>query len=149
MKSFALYTILVLALFSCKKNKIDQAKVDDDIIKQYMADNSLTATATGTGLYYIVDAVGTGTQATSNSTVTVAYKGYFTSGELFDESDNTGVTFSLNSVIEGWQEGIPFYKEGGSGILLIPSDLGYGSQARSGIPANSVLLFDISLIDVQ
>jgi FKBP-type peptidyl-prolyl cis-trans isomerase len=44
--------------------------------------------------------------------------------------------------------GIPFFKEGGSGKLLIPSELAYGSSPRSGIPANSVLIFDIHLIDV-
>lgn len=128
---------------------MDQKKVDDDIIKQYITDHGLSATATGTGLYYVVDSVGAGVNPNSSSTVTVAYKGYFTDGDIFDESDALGITFSLDNVIKGWQEGIPYYKVGGSGVLLIPSVLGYGSQARNGIPANSVLLFDVSLKAVQ
>ena len=51
-------------------------------------------------------------------------------------------------MIEGWKEGIPYFKEGGVGKLLIPSALGYGPNGNSGIPPNSVLIFDIGLIDV-
>ncbi|MFT5602342.1 MAG: FKBP-type peptidyl-prolyl cis-trans isomerase FkpA, partial [Flavobacteriales bacterium] len=47
-----------------------------------------------------------------------------------------------------WTEGIPYFKEGGSGILLIPSHLGYGKSGTSGIPGNSVLIFDVKLIEV-
>ena len=67
----------------------------------------------------------------------------------FDQSSSNGITFPLSGVIQGWQEGIPLFKEGGSGILLIPSALGYGSQSVGTIPANSVLIFDINLIDVD
>tara|TARA_B100001059_G_C17537797_1_gene428847 strand:+ start:270 stop:683 length:414 start_codon:yes stop_codon:yes gene_type:complete len=133
---------------SCKKEVVDYTQIDEDIITEYIVDNNLTAIATGTGLYYVVDTPGNGTQPNSQSTVTVAYKGYLTNGSVFDESASSGISFSLTSVIQGWQEGIPYFKEGGSGILLIPSALGYGSQATSGIPANSVLVFEVELIDV-
>ena len=143
--------LIVATLFSaCKKDDPEeQAKTDEDIIKTYIADNNLTATRTSSGLYYVVDEAGTGAQPGSTSTVTVRYRGYFTNGGVFDQSSNAGATFGLQSVIEGWQEGIPLYKEGGSGILLIPSALAYGTQGTSGIPANSVILFDIELLDVQ
>ena len=145
-----LYAIILLlvAFSSCKKEEVDYTQIDEDIIKQYITDNNLTATATGTGLYYVVDTPGNGAQPSSQSTVTVAYKGYLSNGSVFDESASSGISFSLTSVIQGWQEGIPYFKEGGSGILLIPSALGYGSQAASGIPANSVLIFEVELIDI-
>ena len=141
--------VLLLVMFnSCKKEVVDYSQIDEDIITQYIVDNNLTAIATGTGLYYVIDTLGNGAQPNSQSSVTVAYKGYLTNGSVFDESTIAGVSFSLTSVIQGWQEGIPYFKEGGSGILLIPSALGYGSQATSGIPANSVLVFEVELIDV-
>ena len=141
--------VLLLVMFnSCKKEVVDYTQIDEDIITEYIVDNNLTAIATGTGLYYVVDTPGNGTQPNSQSTVTVAYKGYLTNGSVFDESASSGISFSLTSVIQGWQEGIPYFKEGGSGILLIPSELGYGSQATSEIPANSVLVFEVALIDV-
>jgi FKBP-type peptidyl-prolyl cis-trans isomerase len=54
----------------------------------------------------------------------------------------------LQNVILGWTEGIPYFKEGGSGKLLIPSALAYGPNGTTGIPPNSVLIFEIELIEV-
>ena len=151
MKQISLLLLIILTLFSCKKKEdaVSQAQLDEDIITKYISNNNLDATATGSGLYYVLNTVGTGLKPLGSSTVTVAYKGYLTDGEVFDESTSAGISFSLDGVIEGWQEGIPYFKEGGDGILLIPSALGYGSQKQGSIPANSVLIFDISLIDVQ
>jgi FKBP-type peptidyl-prolyl cis-trans isomerase FkpA len=149
----AVFTIIavlaVLVVFSCKKKKISsQAKEDEKIITDYIAANNLNANATGSGLYYVITTQGTGAQPNSASTVTVKYKGYLKDGTVFDQSVN-GATFSLGSVIKGWQEGIPYFKKGGKGMLLIPSALGYGAQATGNIPANSVLIFDIDLVDVK
>lgn len=148
MKYF--FPLLVLAFFagSCNKEK-KQAKKDKKIIEDYIKQKGLSASSTESGLYYVIHTAGTGTQPTANSKVTVAYKGYLTDGSVFDENPAPGVSFSLTQVIEGWQEGIPLFKEGGSGILIIPSGLAYGNRAKSGIPANSVLVFEVSLIDVQ
>jgi FKBP-type peptidyl-prolyl cis-trans isomerase FkpA len=80
--------------------------------------------------------------------VRVAYKGYFVDGSVFDESSEQGISFNLQQVIKGWTEGIPLFKEGGNGILLIPSALAYGTKDKGSVPANSVLLFDVKLIEV-
>ena len=138
---------IIMLLTSCKK-PIDYDQIDEDLIQQYITDNSLDAQPTGSGLYYVIDNPGNGSTADINSTVTVAYVGKLTDGTIFDQSSSMGTTFPLINVIQGWQEGIPLFREGGSGILLIPSSLGYGSQAVRGIPANSVLIFEISLIHV-
>tara|TARA_Y200000002_G_C22559629_1_gene611875 strand:- start:347 stop:802 length:456 start_codon:yes stop_codon:yes gene_type:complete len=151
MKNISLFTffsILIICFVSCNKSK-DYTQIDEDIIQQYISDNNLNAVATGSGLYYVINNPGIGDTPTIYSNVTVAYTGSLTDGTIFDESTSSGVTFPLSNVIQGWQEGIPLFSEGGSGILLIPSALGYGSQAVSSIPANSVLIFDVSLIDVN
>jgi hypothetical protein len=92
---------------------------------------------------------GNGGTCNSFSTVRVSYKGYLTDGSVFDESAVEGVSFGLQQVIKGWTEGIPYFKEGGNGKLLIPSALGYGKQGTSGIPANSVLIFDVKLLEIH
>jgi FKBP-type peptidyl-prolyl cis-trans isomerase FkpA len=145
------FCLLVLSSgVSCKKkNVIDQATADENIITKYIADHGLNATATGSGLYYVISSQGTGVNPTASSVVTVNYKGYLTDGTVFDRSAAGGFITTLNKVIQGWQEGIPLFKKGGKGILLIPSALGYGSQATGSIPANSVLIFDIELVDVN
>ena len=94
-------------------------ELDDDIILQYIADNNLNAEPTGSGLYFIINSYGNGKVPNSNSIVTVAYKGTLTDGTIFDQSGVDGITFPLTNVIQGWQEGIPLFSEGGSGILLL------------------------------
>ncbi|WP_147675981.1 FKBP-type peptidyl-prolyl cis-trans isomerase [Algibacter pacificus] len=121
---------------------------DQDIL-EYIEDNNLTAEKTGSGLYYIIDEEGTGAQPTESDNVTVAYKGYYTDGTVFDESDDSGVSFNLQQVIAGWTEGIPYFKEGGSGKLLVPAHLAYGNYYYNGIQAGSVLIFDVNLISVN
>ncbi|MBA3664253.1 MAG: FKBP-type peptidyl-prolyl cis-trans isomerase [Bacteroidetes bacterium] len=140
--------LLNLGNVACKKKKKStQAKEDEKIITDYISANNLNASATGSGLYYVITTQGTGAQPNSNSTVTVKYKGTLKDGTVFDQSG--GATFSLSSVIKGWQEGIPYFKKGGKGVLLVPSALGYGAQATGNIPANSVLIFDVDLQDVK
>jgi FKBP-type peptidyl-prolyl cis-trans isomerase FkpA len=148
---FTLLMLLLLVLSTACKKKFDaeeQAQIDEDIIVQYIADKSLDATPTGSGLYYTIDSLGSTVYPDINSTVRVAYKGYFTDGDVFDQSSASGVTFPLANVIKGWQEGIPLYKVDGGGKLLIPSALGYGNSGTGSIPANSVLIFDVHLIEV-
>ena len=146
-----LFPLLIVAftMSACAKHKAKkQAEEDEELIQNYINAHGLNATATGSGLYYVVDVQGTGEGCNSISDVTVAYTGSFTDGIVFEQSDPAGVTFNLQQVIQGWTEGIPKFNEGGSGKLLIPSALGYGAQSTPTIPANSVLIFDIELIDV-
>lgn len=146
MKKLLVLLFLATAMFSCSKE--DQDKIDQETILKYISDHNLDAQATGSGLYYVIEEPGTGRQPEASNYVTVAYKGYLTNGDVFDESSSAGIKFKLTTVIKGWTEGIQLFKEGGKGKLLIPSKLGYGSQATSGIPANSVLIFDVELIKV-
>lgn len=157
MKYF-LTPLLALTLFiSCNSDKetskepikTDYTVENEKEITDYIAKNNLTATKSQTGLYYVINQLGTGKQPTATSNVTVVYKGYFTSGKVFDQSSAAGLSFNLNRVIAGWTEGIQYFKEGGSGILLVPSHLAYGNNTDSGIPAGSVLVFDVNLIRVN
>ncbi len=94
---------------------------------------------------------GTGDTVKAGDTVTVHYTGALAStGVIFQSSKDSGqpVSFGLNEVIKGWTDGVPGMKVGGTRRLLIPAALAYGSQAKSGIPANSDLVFDIELIKI-
>ncbi len=149
MKYFLPVLLIVFSLSSCAKKKAEeQAILDEEIIQQYISDNNLNAIATGSGLYYVIDSQGTGVGCTSASTVKVAYTGSFTGGAEFEQSPAQGVEFSLQGVISGWTEGIPYFNEGGVGKLLLPSALAYGRSGSGSIPPNTVLIFDIELIDV-
>ena len=150
MKRILLFLFVGAALVQCKKDDDkNQSEIDNKIITAYITDNGLDAQNIGDGLYFVDEETGTGVKPTASSTVKVAYKGYFTNGQVFDQSSANGVVFGLNQVIKGWTLGIPHFKEGGKGKLLIPSKLAYGANSPSGIPPNSVLIFDVHLIEVQ
>ena len=152
MKNILSALLVLTLLISCAKDKeanIDYAAKNEVEIKAYIAKNNLTAQRSNTGLYYVINEPGTGAQPTAASNVTVAYKGYFINGTVFDQSNSAGISFGLNQVIKGWTEGIPYFKTGGNGILLVPAHLGYGSYDSNGIPGGSVLIFDVKLNSVN
>ncbi len=96
--------------------------------------------------------VGEGDEVKKGATVTVHYTGWLTNGKQFDSSVARGqtISFSLNQVIKGWQEGIPGMKPGGVRRLKIPANLGYGAAgAGRDIPPNSVLIFEVELISAK
>lgn len=155
---YSFLAIIVLFFTSCMNNDleiqpqpepIDFTAQNEAEIKTYIADNKLEATRTNSGLYYVINEEGTGKRPIASSNVTVAYKGYYKDKKVFDQSSDSGISFGLNQVIKGWTEGIPLFKEGGNGILLVPSHLGYGSYDYRGIPGGSVLIFEVKLISVN
>ncbi len=147
---FYALSLSLIFFISCKDDeKIDYVTKNEQEIMDYITTNNLDAERSATGLYYVIDNQGTGKKPTATSRVTVRYKGYFLDGTVFDESDNNGTAFYLYQVIAGWTEGIAYFNQGGSGMLLVPAHLGYGNYDFNGIPGGSVLLFDITLIQVK
>jgi FKBP-type peptidyl-prolyl cis-trans isomerase len=109
---------------------------------------------TASGLEYWDIKVGTGAVAQTGQQVKVDYTGWLTNGKKFDSSVGTGRPFAFklgaSQVIKGWDEGVAGMKVGGKRQLRIPSDLAYGEKGYPGvIPANSILIFDVQLIDVK
>lgn len=96
---------------------------------------------------------GGGAAVQAGDTVTVHYEGSLPSGERFDNSRDRGTPFTFTvgqgRVIEGWEQGILGMREGGTRILVIPPELGYGSQRVGAIPPNSTLVFAIELLEVK
>jgi FKBP-type peptidyl-prolyl cis-trans isomerase FkpA len=148
MKKICLFFVVSLLFLGCEEEDLVKEQLEKDIakIEKYLEENELTAESTSSGLHYIIEVQGTGAKPNYYSTVKVAYKGYLLDGTVFDEGTNT---WELYNLVPGWQEGIPLFNKGGRGKLLIPSKLGYGAVAKPNIPANSVLIFDISLIDTN
>ena len=146
-----LLALLFIFFISCGDDDqpVDYVSLNDKEIQDYLAENDLQAEKSPSGLYYIIDNEGTGIHPKTTDQVRVAYKGYFTNGNVFDQSASEGITFNLQQVISGWTEGITYFKEGGSGMLFVPSHLAYGSQNYRDIPGGSVLIFEINLIEVN
>jgi FKBP-type peptidyl-prolyl cis-trans isomerase FkpA len=164
--------LLVLLLFSAclsgcsKSNDVPaqvraQAAIDDKIITTYFKTNNLTASVVdssgvSTGVYYIIDTLGTGSSLyTSSTQVTVGYNGRVltpegTVGSIFAQTNNFHPSFVLGQVIRGWQLGIPKVAQGGTITLYIPSKYAYGpfAQSQLGLPANAILIFNITVYSI-
>jgi FKBP-type peptidyl-prolyl cis-trans isomerase len=127
------------------------SSVDPSTFAQYEKYKSNTA-----ALFADIQA-GSGKEAQANSKVAVTYKGWLTNGQMFDESKAGAngqlqpLVFTLGggSLIPGFEQGVTGMKAGGSRLVIIPPSAGYGAQAQNGIPSNSVLVFQINLLDVQ
>jgi peptidyl-prolyl cis-trans isomerase A (cyclophilin A) len=129
------------------KAKAEQEKMDKTLNETYGS-----AKSTASGLRYIIEKEGEGTNPNAGSSVTVHYTGYLLNGTKFDSSVDRGqpATFGLNQVIPGWTEGLQLIKQGGKAKLIIPPNLGYGANGYPPvIPPNSWLVFDVELIKIN
>ena len=112
------------------------------------------------GLIYDDTTLGEGALASAGQRVQVHYTGWLydptakeSRGKKFDSSKDRGQPFKFNlgagEVIRGWDEGVQGMKVGGTRVLLIPSELGYGARGAGGvIPPNATLVFEVDLLAV-
>jgi peptidylprolyl isomerase len=108
---------------------------------------------TKSGLKYEIIQDGTGDLVAKNQKVTVHYSGYLLDGTKFDSSVEREEPFSfvvgIGQVIPGWDEGVQMLKKGSKARFIIPPTLAYGARDLGKIPANSTLIFDVEVIEVQ
>ncbi|XZF14704.1 FKBP-type peptidyl-prolyl cis-trans isomerase [Chitinophagaceae bacterium MMS25-I14] len=156
MKKIILPALLALALMeSCAKTDttcpVPNVSVPDaelDSVRQYLTANNITnAVFDSRGFYYSISDSGTGRRPTACNTVLVDYVGTYTNGYVFDR--NHAVSFLLTQVIDGWKLGIPLVKEGGVINLYLPPSLGYGATGTATIPANTVLIFTVNMVQIK
>lgn len=124
-------------------------KAADDFMAKNKGNPEIKATESG--LQYKIVTEGSGPTPKESDTVSVHYKGTLTDGTEFDSSykRNQPAEFPLRGVIPGWTEGLQLMKKGGKAQFWIPPQLAYGDRPRPGIPSNSVLVFEVELLDVK
>ena len=104
--------------------------------------------------------VGSGAEAVAGQRVRVHYTGWLydptasnSRGKKFDTSKDRGQPFSFGlgggEVLRGWDEGVKGMKVGGTRVLTIPPEMGYGARGAGGvIPPNATLVFEVELLAV-
>jgi len=130
----------------------NQATYDDQTIKNYMAHENFTGyTETATGLYYKIITPGTGTAfINQNSTLEATYTGMILNNVQFDSANNgaDSVSVEVPDLRPGQQEALTHAVKGTLMSMILPSALGYGESAVSGIPVNSCLRYEYQVVDV-
>lgn len=149
-----------------QEEAIEQKEEDVAAIAQYLEENNIEAQTTETGLSYVITEEGEGEKATNGSLVRVNYIGNVLNGPYFDTNieemakekgmhaegrEYQPFEFRLGTggVIKGWDEGIALLNKGAKATLYIPSGMAYGPRQRSAtILANSILVFDVELVEI-
>jgi FKBP-type peptidyl-prolyl cis-trans isomerase FklB len=131
-----------------------QKAITENVTKgaAYLAENAKKAgvKVTASGLQYEVISEGKGAKPIATDVVKVHYEGKLLDGTVFDSSikRNEPISFPLNQVIAGWTEGVQLMSVGSKYKFTIPSALAYGEQGAGPIPPNSVLVFEVELLDI-
>lgn len=129
-----------------KKNKEEGEK--------FLAENAKKegVKTTASGLQYKVIKEGEGESPKSTDEVSVTYTGKLIDGTVFDSSEKHGgkpANFKVGQVIRGWTEALQLMKKGAEYEIFIPSNLAYGERGTPGIPPNSTLIFNVTLLDIK
>lgn len=137
---------IAFVLLSCNRDDPDViAERDRKKILEYIEEQDLDATELDEGVFIAITKEGIGGNPSENSQVLVNYVGYLLNGNVFDSRSNQKIW--LSNVVRGFRIGVIELNRGSRATILIPSAAGYGQFAQSGIPMNSVLIFDVELID--
>ncbi len=138
-----------------EKEAEDRAKQGDankQIGADFLAENAKKegVVSLPSGLQYKILAAGEGASPAVTDKVKVHYRGTLIDGTEFDSSYKRGqpASFGLNRVIKGWTEGLQLMKPGSKYNFYIPSDLAYGDRGTGSIPAHSVLIFEVELLEI-
>ena len=146
----------------------EQLAADTVIIDNYLKGKSIVAQKTTSGLRYVIEKQGKGDNPRPGQTVRVNYSGFILDGPCVDSSiesvarannvynearapyEPLEVVLGYGQVMQGWEEALTLMNKGSKMTVYIPSGLAYGPQQRSEvIKANSVLWFEMELIDVK
>ena len=132
-----------------KKEGETNLKIADEFLTNNKQGNP-DVKETPTGLQYRVIKEGEGDSPSQTDRVKVHYAGKLIDGTEFDSSYERGepTEFGLNQVIKGWTEGLQLMKVGSKYEFFIHPKIAYGSRPRPTIPANSVLIFEVELLDI-
>ncbi|HRN80659.1 MAG TPA: FKBP-type peptidyl-prolyl cis-trans isomerase [Ferruginibacter sp.] len=158
LKLTCICVIVVGGFTSCIKKSdcnffdapVTAPEVEITYLRDWLETAGIPFTAHPAGAFYVVHAEGAGANPQICSNIKFRYTGKLLNGSVF-ESNSEGITVILGQLIVGLQKTLPRIKQGGSITVYVPPFLGYGYQDHpSGrIPAESYLIFDVELLNVD
>src|SRR5690554_6512273 len=150
MKWFKLF-ILLLLVTSCSTYSDEDLINFDQEIQHYLDSTGIAMDKTEEGLYYSILEKGDGEEKIRHQDqVTFSYRGSFLNGNVFQViGKEDPLTYKVNQLIIGWQDALMMLKKGGRIHIIIPPQLGYAAQKTDLIPANTVLMYELEVLEVK
>jgi FKBP-type peptidyl-prolyl cis-trans isomerase FkpA len=148
---FLLPLALLAPLVAC--DSATAPRIEETRFAAHLGVDLAAMTRLPSGVYLRDLVVGEGTVAESGLTLAVHYRGWLTDGTAFDQRQGADPPFSFvlgsGQVIAGWNHGVRGMRVGGRRQLVLPPGLAYGSKPYGSIPANAILVFEVTLLGVQ
>ncbi len=140
--------LLILILGACSTYSDEDLKGFDKTIREWIRQQNIQYKSTDSGLYYYFENKGQGQKIKYTDSVTVQFKGTLLDSTIF-EIEKAPVTFAVNEVIIAWKEVLLMSKRNAKIKIIVPPQLGYGNHKLDKIPQNSILLYEIEIIDIK
>ena len=146
--NFLLFAAISVLLFSCGSYSDQELSEFDKKIGKYIKSNKLELEKSASGLYYKIIEEGEGDFIQFTDKVSVKYKGNLLGGKKFDEQTEP-IEMAVTEQINAWKEIMLQLKKGSKAYMIVPPHLGYGEYTVDKIPSNSILVFELEIVDVM
>lgn len=145
--NFFLFTLVSALLFSCGSYSDEELSKFDKKIEKHLKSKGIQCEKSASGLYYKILEEGEGDFIQFTNKVLVKYKGTFLDGEVFDEQTEP-VELPVAEQMNAWKELMIQLKKGSKAFMVVSPQLGYGQYEVEKIPSNSILVFELEVVDV-
>lgn len=147
---FVAFFLLALSVSSCQTYSEEDKSSFDQKIQAYIKKSKVKYEKSESGLYYYIEQEGEGDFIKYKDEVSIIYEGRLLNGQVVDGAHTKEpLTYEVSKFIAAWKEALLYVKKGGKLKLIAPPHLGYGDNELEDIPKNSILVFDLEVLDVN
>ncbi|OFZ06698.1 MAG: hypothetical protein A3D92_10155 [Bacteroidetes bacterium RIFCSPHIGHO2_02_FULL_44_7] len=142
--------LLIFFVSACGSTYSEEDRKNfDKEIQTYLDEHKIECEKSPTGLYYRIDSLGSDRKIQFSDRVTMKYVGKLINGKIIDDHSNEPITMSVRELIAAWKEILLELGEGGKAFIVAPPHLAYGDYKLDSIPENSILIYNLEVVDVE